>query len=592
MSIRLARLFRVGIDRIANTITVAGVLMAMSTIVLTACAPMRSKSAIAPLDIAISQSVKPVARDQDLLLKLIAAQFALQSGDFKSGARGYTEAAALSLDPEIAEVATQLALSTADWDLATTALARWQQLVPSPSSKQISSMRQAHGWIALGRNRPDEASAEFTNLLAADSSDNGWRLVAQAMIAVEAKAAATQVLQQLTTPEHLGIKELAWLATSQLAWKLGDKALAQRLADQALERFHGVETYKWSARLAIDRGDRDAARDIYANALKREPKNASLRSGYAALLSDIGDNTAAAKLLADGPQDDQTFAARAAYAARGEDKATLLALYRELKADPAPHTSLRIYLLGQLAEMNDDWAQALNWYREVPDDDERWFDAQTRQAVVLDQQGKTDVAIEFLRRLETSNGINNDELGKIFLVEADLFRQHKSNADALSTYNRALNFLPDDSRLLYGRGLLAAEENDVGAAERDLRRVIALQPDDAAALNALGYTLADRTDRHDEALELINKAYKLKPDDASIVDSLGWVQYRRGRVDAAIKLLREAWQKQPDPEIAAHFGEVLWVGGDHAQARDIWEKGRKKEPKNKTLLETIKRLTS
>ncbi|MEO8461072.1 MAG: tetratricopeptide repeat protein, partial [Dokdonella sp.] len=564
---------------------------------LTACAPMRSKSAIAPVDIAVSRSVKPVARDQDLLLKLIAAQFALQTGDFKSGARGYTEAAVLSPDPEIAEVATQLALSTADWDLATTALARWQQLVPRTSSKlksskQESSMQQARGWIALGRNRPEEATAEFAQLLAADSSDNGWRLVAQAMIAVEAKAAATQVLQQLTTPEHLGSKELAWLATSQLAWKLGDKALAQRLADQALERFHGVETYKWSARLAIDRGDREAARDIYANALKRESKNASLRSGYAALLSDMGDNTAAAKLLADGPQDDQTFAARAAYAARGEDKPTLLALYRELKSDPAPHSGPRIYLLGQLAEMNDDWAQALNWYREVPDDDERWFDAQTRQAVVLDQQGKTDAAIELLRRLETSNGINNDELGKIFLVEGDLFRQHKRTAEVLSTYNRGLNFLPDDPRLLYARGLLAAEANDVEAAERDLRRVIALQPNDAAALNALGYTLADRTDRHDEALDLINKAYKLKPDDASIVDSLGWVQYRRGKVDAAIKLLREAWQKQPDPEIAAHFGEVLWVGGDHVQARDIWEKGRKKEPDNKTLLETIKRLTS
>jgi len=146
--------------------------------------------------------------------------------------------------------------------------------------------------------------------------------------------------------------------------------------------------------------------------------------------------------------------------------------------------------------------------------------------------------------------------------------------------------------LLYARALLAAEHDDLAAAERDFRRVIELKPDDAEALNALGYTLADRTDRRSEALELIERAIKLKPDEPAIIDSLGWVRYRMGDLDASVKELRRAFAKQDDPEIAAHLGEVLWVKGERDEARKIWEQGRKKDAKNKALLETIRRLTT
>ncbi len=144
-------------------------------------------------------------------------------------------------------------------------------------------------------------------------------------------------------------------------------------------------------------------------------------------------------------------------------------------------------------------------------------------------------------------------------------------------YGRALETLPDDSRLLYARALFSAEHEDLASAEKDLRRVIQLKPDDAEALNALGYTLADRTERRAEALELIERAYKLKPDEPAIIDSLGWIRYRMGDLDASLKDLRRAYEKQADPEIAAHLGEVLWVRGDRDEARRVWEQGRKKD---------------
>jgi Flp pilus assembly protein TadD len=155
-----------------------------------------------------------------------------------------------------------------------------------------------------------------------------------------------------------------------------------------------------------------------------------------------------------------------------------------------------------------------------------------------------------------------------------------------------LQSMPDDTRLLYARALLNDDLNHVDAAVSDLRRVLELKPNDADALNALGYTLADRKGDQKEALRLIERALVLRPDEPAIMDSLGWVQYRLGQMDEAVTHLRTAYAKQPDPEIAAHLGEVLWVSGKKDEAKKVWEQGRKKDAQNKVLLETIQRLES
>jgi tetratricopeptide (TPR) repeat protein len=531
-------------------------------------------------------AVAPVPVESDLMAKLLMAQFALQDNDLAAGAKGYAEAATLSFDPAVAEEATRLALTIKDWTLARTALERWQSLAPGDPGTL-----QARAWIALGENRADDALADL-DALASRGDEQGWRLIAQTLLGTDDKAAAARLLERIATPAHLADSEANWIAVSQLAFKLGDKASARRVADGAVERFHGGEAYAWSARLAIDRGDKAAARALYAEALRRDPKDVRLRAGYAALLADAGDNAAAARALAQGPQDDTTYAARAAYAARADDKAALAALYRELDADQRPRTGSRLFLLGQIAELIDKREDALGWYREIAEDDEHWFDAQTRQAVVLDQLGRTEQALAFLRQLQAQSGEDPMQLGNAYLLEADLLSRKGRVDEARAVYARGLETLPDDPRLLYARALLAAEQDDVAAAERDLRRVIELKPDDAEALNALGYTLADRTDRSREALELIERAIKLKPDEPAIIDSLGWVRYRMGDLDASLRELRRAYEKQADPEIAAHLGEVLWVKGEREEARRVWEQGRKKDAKNKALLETIRRLTT
>ncbi|MGN6518817.1 MAG: tetratricopeptide repeat protein [Dokdonella sp.] len=523
------------------------------------------------------------------MLKLLTAQFALQDNDLAAAARGFADASALSSDPALAEEATRLALSQKDWPLATRSLARWRELAPA-----APGIAQAHAWIALGEKRMDEARAGLV-ALATRGGDDAWRLVAQLLLNADDKIAAASLLDDLVRSSASSASESNQVALSQLAYKLGDKALARRIVDAAVVRFPGIDAYTWSARLAIDGGDKAAARAIYSEGLTRAPESLRLRSGYAALLADSGDNAAAARALVAGPQDDTTYAARAAYAARAVDKAALSELYREIESDKTERSSKRLYLLGQVAELIGKLDAALAWYREVPIDDEHGFEAQLRVALVLDQLDRVSQALDQLHRVVEMAAGDSEQQRAAWLAEADLLAHRQRHADALAVYDRALASLPDDWRLLYARALLAVDQGDLAGGERDLRRVIELRPDDAEALNALGYTLADRSAASDprqrEALELIERALKLKPDEAAIIDSMGWVRYRLGELDASVQALRRAYAKQPDADIAAHLGEVLWAQGQREEARRIWDEGRKKDAKNKALLETIRRMT-
>lgn len=562
-----------------------GAIVAVATMaaLLSACAtPVRET----PRQAAAVQSVHAVAESDDLPLKLIAAEYALQRGDLATAAKGYAEASALSADASIAEQATRLALASSQWQLAGGILQRWQQLDP-----QAVGILQARAWIALAENDVEAAHAALAELAARGGADR-WRPIAQALIAAKDKQVAAGLLARLATPQRLGDNDQDWVAMSQLAFKLDDKALAERLSVESVKRFNSGDALAWSAQLALDRKDKALARQRFAEALKRDPDSLRLRTGYAALLGESGDNAAAARTLAIGKQSDVVYGARAAYLARSDDKAQMAVLYREIEADKSPRGGKRIYLLGQLAELLKKNLAAIEWYRQVPEGDERWFAAGMRMVVLSDKNGDPTLAAGKLGELRLAAVPASGESVDLSLLEAEMLLAKGNKEAALATYSRALSLDPDEPRLLYARAMLSIEMENLAAGEEDLRKVLASDPDSADALNALGYTLADRTDRLSEAVELIEKAIKIKPDEAAIIDSYGWAQYRLGNLGEALKLLRQAYAKQPDSEVAAHLGEVLWVSGDRDEARQIWEQGRKKDADNKVLIETIKRLAS
>lgn len=553
------------------------------TTILSACATAANHPPRASLK---QQSVQAVAVDKDLTLKLMAGEFALQRNDLATAAQDYADAADLSRDASIAEQATRLALAGKQWKLARTSLQRWQALDPD-----ASGIAQSQAWIALADDDVENAYLALAKL-AGRSTSHRWRPIAQVLISATDKQRAAALLTRLATPERLGDSDQDWVAMSQLAFKLDDKPFAEKLSGEAVTRFKSADAYAWSAQLALDRNDKKRAREQFAVALKHDPESLRLRTGYAALLADTGDYVAAARALATGEQTDVVYGARAAYVVRSEDKSLLDSLYREIKADKSARSSKRVYLLGQLAELVNKDAEAIDWYKQLPEGDERWFGAGMRIVVLADKAGDVSGSASKLEQLRLAAGPNTAEAVDLSLLQAQMLIEKSKNADALKVYSGGLDQNPEELRLLYSRAMLLIEMNNLAAGERDLRKVLAMDPDSADALNALGYTLVDRTDRTAEAAALIEKAMKIKPDEPAIIDSYGWAQYRLGNLDEAVKLLRKAYSRQPDSEVAAHLGEVLWVKGEREEARRIWAQGQKKDAKNKILLETMTRLTS
>jgi tetratricopeptide (TPR) repeat protein len=531
-------------------------------------------------------AVAPVAPEEDVLAMKLAGQFALESGDVARAAHEFARAAALGHDADLADEAVEVAIAAKDWDLARSGIARWQQL-----RADDPALWQARASIALHDGQPD-AALEDLRKLAHEPDGKGWSAIGRVLVAHGGKAQAGALLQKLATPEAIGKKSATWVAVSELADRLGADVLAGTLAKDAIARFGDASAYVWGAELKLKSGDKSGAHALFVEALKRNAGDAHLRVAYATVLGQMGEYAEAAKVLAAGKQDDYSYAARAAYAARANDKTLIAPLYQELLADKTPRNGARLNLLGELAELLEHKSEALSWYAKVPTNDEHWSQAQLRTALLLDQTGHTAQALDLLHQLQARSGDDDRQVGDTFLMEAEILDKHQRGAEAVAVYDRGLQALPDDPRLLYARALLNGDLDRIDASVRDLRQLLALQPGNADALNALGYTLADRTKDQAEALTLIEKALTLKPDEPAIIDSMGWVQYRLGHLEQAVERLRTAYAKQPDPEIAAHLGEVLWVSGQKDEAKKIWAQGQKKDAKNKVLLETIKRLES
>jgi Flp pilus assembly protein TadD len=281
---------------------------------------------------------------------------------------------------------------------------------------------------------------------------------------------------------------------------------------------------------------------------------------------------------------------RAGLAARHQDAKALATLYRQLQ-QAAPDVRVQSsYLLGQLAEMQHREAEALAWYDQVGDTDEHAFDADLRSAMILHAQGKRADAHELLGQLQLAYLDQPAQLRQAWQADAELYLREQNYAKAEAAFSRALQVVPDDPGLLYGRGLAYAEGGQIDQAVSDFQRLLKLKPGDIDASNALGYTLADANRDLPEAERLIGTARAAKPNDPAIADSWGWLQYRKGNLEQAAQTLRGAWRAGRDADVGVHLGEVLWKQGHRQDAQRIFDEVRKLDPRNAALQETLKRL--
>jgi tetratricopeptide (TPR) repeat protein len=522
----------------------------------------------------------PATGPDGAMTQTLAGEFALQAGDIDSAARWYLQAArSANGDAGLAERATRIALLANDSRIAADAFALWKARAP-----RTLAMRGAEATLALRQGETGDALRGIESLLR-DPDEDGWRYALGALDSGKDDKRAAKVLGEVIDDGAIPRDLQAWLAFGGFAQRIGSPALAERIVGEVVRRFPGEPRVALLRAAQLREAGRiDDARNALGSVRVQAAADPDLRLALAAEYDALGDPVAAAGVMAKGAQDEDSYAVRAALLDKAGDKVALGALYVELKHGATRPDPARFMLLGQIAESLERNEEALAWYRSVPGGEQRW-PARIRSDYVLHELKRGAEAYADLRALQADASADDDARRGAYLAEAELKAKDHADAAEQDAYARGLGAFPDDAALLYARSLSWERRDDIARAEADLRRILVAEPDNVAALNALGYTLADRTTRYREALALIDRARAADPDNAAIIDSYGWVLYRLGRNGEALVELRRAFGLQKDPEIAAHLGEVLWVQGEKDEARRFFDESKRLQPQDNRALQ-------
>lgn len=467
-------------------------------------------------------------------------------------------------DPRFAERAVQIGFYSRRYGDIVGAARRWVALDPESVDAQRSL-----AIVLVQVGSVDEALGLFLGWLEGETDDAAsFAPVSGVLQRADDDETVLSILA--TMREALPDWSLIQQAYAVRALRAGQLKQARKAADVALQlRPEWNQALLLKGRILVREGQPQIALELLNDAFARQPEDSMLGLGYARLLMQEGRTEEARKVLQDlavaRPEDVDVLLAAGVLATQAGDldaaREYLLSAVDNGQARPDAY-----YELGRVYERQGQDDEALEWYRKVRGG-QRVLDAQVRIGDVLVRTGRIEQATTHFQVLRREN----PQLAvRLYLAEAESFADAGQSEKARAIYDRALGENPEDHDLLYARALLAEGMGDLEQLEADLRLILVTDPDNAHALNALGYTLADRTERFEEARGYIERALELIPEDAAILDSMGWVLYRMGDYEQAVGFLRRSYELNPDEEIAAHLGEVLWVSGDREQALDVW----------------------
>lgn len=554
--------------------------------VLGGCAGVAPQSEVGAAETTLQedaeQPLKPTS--EEVMYRVFAGEYLGAEGDLQGAVGEYLAAAMESNDPDIARRATRIALAAESWQEAAMAADRWALLAPESVPAHESA---ASAMLTVG----DYLGAEYQLLkildLLEDSSD-AWVLVARILARGGDPVQADSMLEELFKLRPQANPADVYYARSQLAVNTRDVDQAFELARRAVELSPGrPEFLTWAGRVALNIGLQETGLEYIRRAWELDPENHDLALAYADLLARNGYPDEARRVMEEMQQTPDVMLSRILFELADKKRARAEALFTEFGTMTFSDAQEKAFYQAQAAEALSLRKQAIAFYGQVEEGD-RALAAALRRAELIGLEGDLESAREELFRLRQQG--DPLVIEQSWLTEARILRELGRRDESFEVLDRALEQLPASVAILYTHSLLAAELGRVDIAEQDLRTILAVQPENAAALNALGYTLADQTERYEEAEALIRQAYILQPNEASIVDSMGWIAYRRGRIDEALQFLKKAWGLDKNAEIAAHLGEVLWVSGQKPEAVQIWRQGREVDADNPVLLETLERL--
>ncbi|HEC05967.1 MAG TPA: tetratricopeptide repeat protein [Thiolapillus brandeum] len=532
-----------------------------------------------------STAVPPKSIDKELLFNYLAGEISVQRGAWEAAYEHLLLAAREAKDAVAASKAARLAWRQDDMKRATRATKLWIEYDPNAlSARQLAmlaalrnddmdtALEQAHAMLLIAKARGKDGFLLLSSALATTKNRNKLLLIQDIARQYAGDARAQYALALVSSQEKEFITALQALDEAQKIDPQWDKPYLLRVQIFAMQ------------------GDEAGAEKLLREAADKYPSPALLEA-YGRLLMQQKHYEEALKYFRKAldlnPKDHELLYVVGVLALQTKDWDLARSTWEQLRDNPRYHKEEEAwYFLGQLEELRGNLKQATENYSKVKAGRLR-NDAQIRTAILTGKLGNLEESHELFNALRLTDP---DQAVQIYITEAQLLKDLHKPESALKIYDEAINAYPQDADLLYARGLLAADLGDIEKAEADFKAALAIKPDDSDALNALGYTLADQTDRYEEAYAYVKKALELDPESPAILDSMGWVLFRMKEYSEALKYLRLAAEKLDDPEIFAHLGEALWTTGAKKEARDILDKASKKYPENPKLKDALKRL--
>lgn len=533
----------------------------------------------------IVAEVEPLPLTSELIYYLVTAEIAGQRGQMATAVDLYYKASTVSESSSLASRSAEIALYYRDQQRIDRALKRWAEVDPDDAEVYITRAP----FLMLQGDFNGVVKAVNTALtLAPENAQEYLMRVANHLIELANPDQGRLVLEQLYLYKNNDPEAL--LAFSRLAShsKHYDEALA------AIEQVLKVQANRENAlvlkaEILQNMGEGDTAIAVLKTASNQQNASDLVRFSYAKTLGQNGkiDQSRAEfeQLYAENAENEEVIFALGLLAMEEENGELAKSYFSKLVSlgDRGKQAS---YFIGLAEELNKNIEEALIWFASVPPDSQRFESAQTRYINLLADNGDLEKArlhLKLLRKEQPERAI------QYYLFEAQFLMERGEKQAAFDMYSDAINEKPGNVDLLHGRAMVAEPMNRLDVLEQDLKEILAKDPNNHRALNALGYTLADRTNRYQEALILIQKAVDLSPNDPFYLDSLGWVYYRLDELEKAANYLQQAAVLLPDAEMLAHLGEVLWQQGKHAEAKKIWQQAIEKDATNKLLNETVRR---
>ena len=518
----------------------------------------------------------------DLMYEVLAGELSGQFGEVEQALGHYVNAAYLSEDPAIAERATRIAMFAKDWDAGIQAATRWSEL--SDNNLEIN---QILGILELRNGNIDGAVPHFEKIMQAadDSPAKGYSIIGAVLAREPDSESAILLLQKLVNIHfenpygHLTLASLAFQA-EKYQLTIDESELALGFKPNLVE----ARAMRAQALMSLDEPDKALAEMKII--VEETPDNREMRMAYARMLLTTEKYKEATTefelLLAENPNDGELIY-----------RLGLLQLQQE-QYDAAKVNFDRLiarkhrvdeghYYLGRISEEQDDLQAAIEEFEKV-EQGQYYLDAKARIAVIYVELYGIEKSQQYLKDVRSKLS-EPESIIEVYLIEGQLLHDEKLFVAAMDLYSEGLQEFPKHSDLLYARALMAEEIDRIDLLEIDLKAILSEDPDNASALNALGYTMADHNYRVDEALVYIKRALELRPDDPAVIDSMGWVQFRLGNYSEAESYLRKAYSLLDDAEIAGHLVELLLAQGNQDEANKMIQEALERHPDDEYLLE-------